>query len=173
MIKFDHHAQFITITCRNWLPVLKNDYHKQIILEALQNRVTKQQVTIYAFVIMPNHMHIIWQLHDGIIREDFQRDFLKFTARAILQFMRMNNDPMSESLKVKAPDRQYQVWKRNSRSIDIYSEKVLLQKLNYLHNNPVQFKWKLANLPENYPYSSAAFYETGANQFEFLTHFRD
>ena len=173
MIKFDHHAQFITITCLNWLPALKNDYHKQIIIEALANRVARQQVTIYAFVIMPNHMHIIWQLHDGVIREDFQRDFLKFTARVILQFMRMNNDPMIESLKVKAPDRQYQVWKRNSLSIDLYSEKVLLQKLNYAHANPLHAKWKLADLPENYRYSSACFYETEVDDFGWLTNFRD
>ena len=150
MILFDHHTQFITITNLNWLPILQNDHHKQIILEAFKNRVNRNQVSIYAFVIMPNHMHIIWQLHDGIIRKDFQRDLLKFTARSILQFMRMNEDPLLTRLKVIAPDRQYQIWERNSLSIDIYSEKVLLQKMNYLHNNPLQPKWRLADLPENY-----------------------
>ena len=172
MIKFDHHAQFITITNLNWLPVLQNDYHKQIIIEALQNRIAREQVTIYAFVIMPNHMHIIWQLHDGIIRQDFQRDFLKFTARSILQFMRMNDDPMIELLKVKAPDRHFQVWERNSLSIDLYTEKVFLQKMYYIHNNPLQQKWKLADLPENYRFSSAKFYETGIDDLLLLTHYR-
>lgn len=172
MIQFEHHVQFITITCLNWLAVLQNNHHKQIITDALQNRITRQQVTVYAFVIMPNHLHIIWQLHDGMIREDFQRDFLKFTARAILRFMRLNNDPMIELLKVKASDRYYQVWERNSLSIDIYSEKVLLQKLNYLHNNPVQVKWKLAELPEDYTCSSVSFYETGDDPFGWLKHFR-
>ena len=172
MIRFDHYTQFVTITNLNWLPLLQNDYHKQIIIEALQNRVVKKQVSIYAFVVMPNHMHFIWQLHDGIIREDFQRDFLKFTARSILNFMRMNDDPLLTGLKVKAPDRKFQVWERNSLSIDIYSEKVLVQKLNYIHANPVHPKWKLADLPENYQYSSAQFYETGVDEFNILTHFR-
>ncbi|MEO8173445.1 MAG: transposase [Sediminibacterium sp.] len=171
MIRFDHHTQFITITCLKWLPVLQNDHHKAIIIEALQNRVAKQQVTIYAFVIMPNHMHIIWQLHDGIIRENFQRDFLKFTARAILQFIRMNEDKIIKELKVKAPDRNYQVWERNSLRVDLYSEKIFIQKMNYMHSNPVQQKWRLADLPGNYRFSSAKFYETGIDEFLMLTHY--
>ena len=172
MILFTHHAQFVTITCLNWLHLLQNDHHKQIIIEALQNRVVKKQVTIYAFVIMPNHMHIIWQLHDDIIREDFQRDLLKFTARSILNFMRMNEDPQIGLLKVKASDRLFQFWERNSLRIDLYTEKVFLQKLRYIHNNPIQLKWNLADLPQNYQYSSARFYEYGDHEFEWLTHFK-
>ncbi len=117
-------------------------------------------------------MHLIWQLHDDIVREDFQRDLLKFTARSILNFMRMNDDSMIHLLKVISSDRHYQVWERNSLSIDLYSEKIFLQKMNYIHNNPIQPKWKLSDLPENYPFSSAKFYETGVDEFSLLTHYR-
>jgi putative transposase len=172
MIQFDHHPQFITITCLNWLPVLKSDMHKQIIIEALKTRVDKQHVTIYAFVLMPNHMHLIWQLHDGIIKEDYQRDFLKFTARSLLNYMRMNDNHLAEQLKVSASDRTFQVWKRNSLSIDLFTGKVFLQKLNYIHNNPVQPKWRLSDLPENYKFSSATFYETGVDEFGIISHYR-
>ena len=157
----------------NWFPLLQNDYHKQIIIEALHYRVVKKRLNIYAFVVMLNHLHFIWQLPDGIIREEFQRDFLKFTPRSILNFMRMNDDSLVTGLKVKAPDRKFQVWERNSLSIDIYMEKVRLQKINYIHANPVHPKWKLADLPENYQYSSAQFYETGVDEFNILTHFRE
>ena len=173
MIRFGHCPQFITITNYNWLPLLKNDFHKDIIIESFKKRIELEQVTIYAFVIMPNHMHIIWQLHDGIYRNSFQRDLLKFTARSILWFMRMNNDPRISLLQVNAMDRKFQVWERNSLSIDLYSEKVFLQKLNYIHQNPIKEKWKLATLPEDYKYSSARFYETGIDSFGILTHFRD
>ena len=117
-------------------------------------------------------MHFNWQLHEMVIRQYFQRDFLKFTARSILNFMRMIDDPLLRQLKVKAPDRKFQIWERNSLSTDIYSEKILLQKLNYIHANPVHPKWKLADLPENYQYSSARFYETGVDEFSILTQFR-
>jgi REP element-mobilizing transposase RayT len=94
MIKFKHHTEFTTITNYNWLPVLSNDYHKDIVIEALRKRVSDDQVTIYAYVIMPNHLHIIWQLHDHLDKACFKRDFLKFTARSILAFLRMHDDPL-------------------------------------------------------------------------------
>jgi REP element-mobilizing transposase RayT len=172
MIRYEHLPQFITITNLNWQRVLQIDFHKQIILEAIARRVVLEQVTVYGFVLMPNHLHFIWQLHDGINRVEFQRDFLKFTARSILNFMRMHDDPLLKMLEVKAADRNFQVWERNSLSVDLFTEKVFLQKLDYIHNNPVQPKWKLAILPEEYEWSSAAFYETGINRFPFLTHYR-
>ena len=172
MIRYEHLPQFITITNLNWQPVLQNDYHKQIIIESVERRVALEQVTVYGFVIMPNHLHFIWQLHDGIIRSEFQRDFLKFTSRSILNFMRMHDDLLLKALEVKAADRNFQVWERNSLSIDLFTDKVFLQKLDYVHNNPVQPKWNLAILPEEYEWSSAAFYETGINRFPFLTHYR-
>ena len=76
MYRFQHHAQFFTATNLNWFHVLQNDYHKQILLEALKHRVDKNEVTIYAFVIMPNHFHAIWQIHDGFEGEDFQGNLL-------------------------------------------------------------------------------------------------
>ena len=94
MYLHQHHAEFLTATNLNWLPVLAKDIHKQIVIEALQHRVKNKQLTVYAFVLMPNHFHVIWQIHDGINKADFMRDFMKFTARSILKFMFMNDDPL-------------------------------------------------------------------------------
>ncbi len=63
-------------------------------------------------------------------------------------------------------------WERNSLSINVWNESFLLQKMNYIHKNPVHAKWKLAVLPQDYKYSSALFYETGKDEFGFLTHYR-
>ncbi len=168
-----HHADFFTATNLNWLPVLQNDFHKQILLEAIKHRVDKDELTVYAFVIMPNHFHIIWRVNGANDKADFQRDFMKFTARSILKFMKMNDDMLLSRLKVKAADRQYQVWERNALSTELYTEAVFLQKMEYIHNNPMQPKWQLCNQPEEYYYSSAKFYETaGENNFGMLTHFR-
>ncbi len=71
----------------------------------------------------------------------------------------MNDDKLFEQLFVKSKDRNYQIWERNSLSIDLFTEQVFLQKLEYIHNNPVQSKWQLANFPEQYKFSSAKFYE--------------
>ncbi|MBX2934797.1 MAG: transposase [Ferruginibacter sp.] len=170
-----HHTEFFTATNLNWLPVLNKEIHKQILIEAIQHRVHNQQLVVNAFVIMPNHFHAIWKISDGVNKADFQRDFMKFTARSILKFMFMNNDPMLSLLQVKAADRKQQVWERNSLSIELYTEQVFLQKLDYIHNNPLQPKWNLCLHPEDYYYSSVLFYETGGMEgsFNMLTHFRD
>ena len=134
MYRFQHHAQFFTVTNLNWLSILENDYHKQILLEALKHRVNKNEVTVYAVVIMPNHFHAIWQIHDRMEKEGFQGTLLRFTARSILNFMKMDDDELIEHLHVKATDRNYQVWGRVALSNDLFTEEVFLQKLNYIHN---------------------------------------
>jgi hypothetical protein len=67
-------------------------------------------------------------------------------------------------------DRTFQIWKRNSMSIDLIHEWFFKQKFEYLHNNPCQPHWQLATLSEDYKYSSASFYDTGEDRFGFLTH---
>ncbi len=83
----DHPVEFFTATNLNWLHLLANEYHKQILVGALKHRTDSDQLTINAFVIMPNHFHTIRRVHDGIEREDFQRDLMKFTARSLIKFM--------------------------------------------------------------------------------------
>ncbi|MBL0309650.1 MAG: hypothetical protein IPP77_08240 [Bacteroidetes bacterium] len=73
---------------------------------------------------------------------------------------------------MNARDRQYPIWKRNSLSIDLFTEKVFLQKPDYIHDNPVQEKWGLSIFPEDYKYSSASFYYHGKDDFGFLKDFR-
>src|SRR5438046_2547837 len=120
----DHPVEFFTATNLNWLPILANDHHKQIIVEALKHRTDTDQLTINAFVIMPNHFHVIWRVHNGIDRGAFQRDLMKFTARSLLKFMAMNDDPLLPRLKVKAADRQQQVWERNPLPIELDTETI-------------------------------------------------
>ena len=67
-------------------------------------------------------------------------------------------------------DRAFQVWKRNSMSIDLVHDWFFKQKFEYLHNNPCQPHWQLATLSEDYKHNSASFYDTGEDRFGFLTH---
>ena len=78
---------------------------------------------------------------------------------------------MLAQLKVTSKDRTYQIWKRNSLSIELSSVKVFQQKLNYIHYNPV--KAGLCNLPEAYRYSSAWLYVLNKTEWEFLKHYHD
>jgi hypothetical protein len=56
-------------------------------------------------------------------------------------------------------------------SIALFSDEVVWQKMTYIHQNPVQEKWKLAAKAEDYVYSSASLYAHGVNRWPFLRRF--
>ena len=168
MIYAKEHPEFITVTCLEWTHVLAEDRIKEIIIDSLRYLTREGKVSVYAFVLMSNHFHLIWQMHGDHRREDVQRDFLKYTSQQILKALRQGNSPMLKALLVEAKDRKYQVWERNSLSIALWSPKVFDEKLEYIHNNPV--KAGLCACAEDYKYSSARFYEMNEKSWDFLTH---
>jgi REP element-mobilizing transposase RayT len=163
------HPEFITITCLNWIPVVLEDRFKNIILESLSFLVKADRIQVYAFVIMSNHLHLIWQMLGEHKRKDVQRDFLKFTSQQILKHLRNEESILQNDLLVQAKDRKFQVWERNSLSIPLWAENVFMQKLDYIHTNPV--KAGMCKYPEEYKYSSAGFYLRNEKHWGFLTHY--
>ncbi len=167
-----YHPQFITATILEWKHLLKDDAYKDIIISSLQFLHKEGSIVVYAFVIMPNHMHMIWQIQDGYVQDKIQQRFLKFTGQQMKFKLIDEKNKMLNEFLVGAKDRTYQIWERNSLSIDLWTEKVFIQKLSYIHNNPCKHPWYLARFPEEYKYSSAKFYHTGTDDFRFLSHFR-
>ncbi|MEP2671262.1 MAG: transposase [Cyclobacteriaceae bacterium] len=163
------HPEFLTVTCLEWKHVLKEDKFKNIIIKSLTYLTREKRINIYAFVIMSNHFHLIWQMIGDHKREDVQRDFLKYTGQQILKELRNSNSELLNELLVNAKDRKHQVWERNSLGVPLWSSHVFDQKLEYIHNNPV--KAGICEYPEDYHYSSAKFYEKNEKNWEFLTHY--
>ena len=171
MIYSKLHAEFLTVTCLEWNPLLLDNRFKDIVINSLRFLCKEERVHVYGFVIMSNHFHLIWQMIGEHKGEDVQRDFLKFTAQQILKHLRNEKHEMLDKLLVNATDRKYQVWERNSLGIPLWSNEVFWQKLEYIHNNPV--KAKLCEFPEEYKYSSAEYYQYGKTTWEFLTRHED
>ena len=169
MIYSKQYPDFVTTTCLEWKPVLEEDKHKEIIINSLRFLTTEERVAIYGFVIMQNHFHLIWQLIGDHERDEVQRDFLKFTGQQVLKNLRNLKLPILQELLVQAKDRKYQVWERNSLSIPLWTPEVLIQKLEYIHNNPVRAG--LCRYPEEYKYSSARFYICNEKNWDFLVHY--
>ena len=170
----EHPVQFFTAVCHDWQKLLSEDACKQIVIEALKFRTLRGEVKVGAYVIMPNHIHVIWRVQNGHKRENLQRDFLKFIAKKIIESNKVKGSEVAlASLHVGLKDRKFQVWKRNSMTVDLISQKFLKQKLEYIHSNPCQPHWSLVDHPVEYRFSSAKFYEMGEDEFGFLTHFED
>ena len=156
---------FYTATINNWKNVLHDDKRKDIIINSLEWLVIQKAVKVYAFVIMPNHIHLIWQPLDNSKFKNVQLSFMRFTAQKILFDLQDSNSSILDDLLVEKKDRKFQIWQRNPLAIELYSRKILEQKLDYIHNNPVQGKWMLADSPLNYKYSSAMYYENEDSKY--------
>jgi putative transposase len=163
------YPDFITITCLEWKHILANNAFKDIIIDSLRFLSQQERIRVFAFVIMDNHQHLIWQMLGDHKRDDVQRDFLKFTSQQIIKCLRNDNSPLLQELYVGSKDRKHQVWERDPLSIPLISENFFMQKLEYIHKNPVAAG--ICRYPEEYTYSSAAFYYKGASDYDFLVHY--
>ena len=162
---------FFTATVLNWKHILNPDKYKNIIIESFKFLGNKNRVRIFAFVIMPNHYHTVWRINENLEKSDFQRDSMKFTGQTILRDLKSYHKEIHNSMYVGAKDRKYQFWERNPLSVPLYSQKVVEQKINYIHGNPIKPKWNLAAEPQDYKYSSAGFYYKGKDEFGFLENY--
>lgn len=96
----------------------------------------------------------------------FNGIFLHYTAKQIIKNLKVRNDEFITKIEVNLKDRKYQVWQRNSLSIELRSTKVFNQKLDYIHHNPV--KAGLCILAEDYKYSSAKYFICNEKNWSFL-----
>ena len=160
---------FFTATIQHWKWLLDGDQYKEIIISSLDHLVKLQKVKVNAFVLMSNHIHLIWQsLGDHKIR-DIEISFKKHTAKCFKE--QLGNEDRLENYIVYKPDRQHNFWKRNSLSVELYTPSVYQQKLNYIHLNPVRSG--ICTSPAEYYYSSAKFYQEQDKTFSFLSHYQD
>ncbi|UBM62404.1 transposase [Candidatus Sulfidibacterium hydrothermale] len=169
---------FLTFTVIDWVDVFSRKEYKIVLTESMNYCVNKKGLIIYAWVIMSNHVHVIWQAKEGFRLSDIIRDFKKFTAKKILHLI--ETEPESRKIwmlrkfefagkRIKR-NTKYKFWKDSSHAILLESNQITMinQKLNYIHDNPVRAM--IVNYPEDYIFSSARDYggEKGFVNIELL-----
>jgi len=164
---------FWTITIRGWYHLLKDNKNKMIVINSLQWLLRQQLIRIYGYVIMPNHIHLIWSQLKMNGKEFPKNSFEKFTAKRLVKNMLLMKAPALQHYTVLASDRSHNIWQRDPLAIRIFSREMAAQKLIYIHNNPLQEHWALCLKPEDYRFSSAAFYDHGFDEFNLLSHYMD
>jgi putative transposase len=163
---------FWTDTIKNWQKLLEHDTNKSILIECWKNLISREKIKLYAFVIMPNHIHAIWEMVDMNGKEMPYASFNKFTSHQFLEQVRLT--PQIIPFKDEHDrERKHRFWQRDPLAVLMYSKSIVEQKIEYIHLNPLQEHWNLANKPENYRWSSARFYETGFDEFGIITNYRE
>lgn len=159
---------FWTATINKWQNILLDNRFKDVIVQSLSHLSAQNKMDVFAFVIMPNHIHLIFRTNQLNGKETAQGSFLKYTAHEFKRMLLKDSPNLLINYKVEASNKNYEFWKRDSLAIELYSPDVAFQKLDYIHNNPITERWQLANEPSDYLYSSASFYELGSCNFPFL-----
>ena len=156
----DERCFFVTTTCLHWYSLIEESDSYELITSNLSFYCKKYFAEILGYVIMPNHIHFIIYFTKSNYLSDYMRDFKKFTSVKIRQALE-NKNLNIQRLRLNEKDRVFQVWKDKFDDVYINSRDLLETKLEYIHNNPLNGKWNLANTPEDYKHSSACFYYHG------------
>lgn len=156
------HLYFVTTSAVQRAKIFQRDMTKQILVSSLDYIRSNAWIKLFAFVIMPNHVHLIVQCQSEHPIQDIVRDFKKYTSKQIVaQYKAEGNAQALVFLRssVTRPRKQtYAVWDDEYQAKDVFSPELLKQKMDYIHCNPLQPHWKLAEKPEEYVWSSARFY---------------
>jgi putative transposase len=152
--------------------LLTEDHNKIIIIESWKYLIENKKIKIHGYVIMPNHIHLLWQMLEMNGKESPAGSFAKFTAHQFRKSLLLSDPLELAKFRSEKTDRTYNLWKRDPLAIPVTSEASFLRKLNYIDNNPVQPKWNLATVPAEYRWSSAQFYELGRDEFGIISDFR-
>jgi putative transposase len=153
---------FVTTSAVQHCHLFKRDVIKRLVVDSLDCVRLRKRLKLYAFVIMPNHLHVIIQCRIEDPLANVIRDLKKHIADRLIRHYRVEgNQSVLDFLAsvVTRPEKQrYRVWEDGYDARDVFSPEFLRQKMTYMHNNPCQLHWNLVGCPEDYIWSSARFY---------------
>jgi REP element-mobilizing transposase RayT len=149
---------FLTCTVVDWLPVFSRPEAAQVVLDSWQFLQTTNRLTLYAYVILENHLHFVAAAAD-LPKE--VKDFKSFTARKVIDFFhdRGDHEMLDRLERLKLPHKsqsRHQLWQEGSHPQQVMDDAMMVQKVEYIHNNPV--KRGYVDDPVHWRYSSARNY---------------
>ena len=163
---------FVSFATINWIDVFVRDHYSWEIVESLRYCITNKGMEIYCWCIMPSHVHLIFRAKENN-PGDLLRDFKTYTSKRIQSMIKENPQESRKewmlSMMKKAGEKNSNVknsqfWQQHNKPIELWSPEVILQKLNYIHMNPVEAGF--VTEPHYWKYSSAADYSGGKGMLE-------
>lgn len=154
-------AYFITLSVVGWIDIFSRSRYADIIINSFEFCRKNKGFEIFAYVIMPSHIHFIARSLQSNMA-NILRDIKAFTAKQILfSIENENGESRKEWLlhmfkyyaKYKQQNKKYQFWQKTNYPTEILNHKMLIQKIDYIHNNPVTAG--LVTRAETWTYSSA------------------
>jgi len=153
------HAFFVTFSCYHRVPLLNQDRCKRIILGQLDELVRNHQIGVVAFVIMPDHVHVLLRPQDVGQLSPILQQWKRLTATTISKSLNLHSPQSHFHARLRDSAGELHVWQKRSYAFNIYTPEKALEKIQYMHHNPVK-----ANLVEDvcdWPWSTARHFLRG------------
>jgi REP-associated tyrosine transposase len=157
-------AYFICFATVNWVDLFTREIYFDVLARSVDYCRKNKGMELFAYCFMPNHVHMIFrsikEYPSGLIR-----DFKGYTSRMLLKTIQENpkesrKEYLLEMFKKAGVDKRnvekYQLWQHHNQPIELYSNKVIEQKINYIHMNPVEEGLVTSSI--DWKYSSARNY---------------
>lgn len=155
-------AYFLTFQIVGWVDISTRPRYRDIVVESLAYCQRNKGLVIYAYVFMSNHIHLLASSETDNLSGTVQ-DFKTFTSRQISRSVHNEPESRREWMEMvfnfhgKYKDRQQkQVWTHDNHAEQVYSNKFIPQKVQYIHDNPVRSG--IVEKPHHNLYSSARNY---------------
>ncbi|HTE34316.1 MAG TPA: transposase [Chryseolinea sp.] len=156
---------FVTFTVIQWLDVFTRRLYRDIFLDSLRYCQKHKGLELCAYCIMSSHVHLIIGRNKENPLEGIIRDIKKYTAVKIIEAISINPEESRTALLLwlfekegrnNSNNTKFQFWQQHNHPIELATNDMIDQKLDYVHNNPVEAGIVLS--PEDYLYSSAINY---------------
>ena len=154
-------VNFVTLTVVDWLDVFTRKTYKDFLVQCLQHCQKSKGLEIFAYVIMTNHLHLVVRDTSAPL-SDVLRDFKTYTSKELVKMI--GQDPQESREEWMLPifyergqanplNTHHKFWKNENYQVALPTNEMLLQKVNYIHENPVRAGF--VNEPHEWYYSSA------------------
>jgi len=154
-------AYFVSFATVYWVDVFTRETYFKVLANSIGYCRKFKGMELFAFCFMPSHIHFIFRSENenpsGLLR-----DFKKYTARKMIETIiehpqESRKEWLLEMFKKAGKKNgnvsKYQFWQHHNKPIELWTTKVIKQKLEYIHNNPV--KAGFVDQPTDWKYSSA------------------
>ncbi|MGH9968087.1 MAG: REP-associated tyrosine transposase [Pyrinomonadaceae bacterium] len=139
LVSQDSPILYITVVTKDRLHVFRTDQLKEILCRAVDEARKSAGFLLFAYVIMIDHMHLLTSRPSTT--SDVLRVLKGLTARRVIDYLKMNNYLRSLA-KLQHQERErnyrYSLWQTEKNVLPIFSESMFMEKLNYIHQNPVR-----------------------------------
>ena len=160
------HLHFVTFSCDRRRRLLNQDRCKRIVISHLERTRAQFAGRCIGFVVMPEHVHVLIGFDRQGSLSLFKQEWKRQSSLAITEYFRKRSNPVLEHLR--RPEGGYRVWTPKQYDFNVFSEEKALEKLEYMHNNPVNRG--LVEKPEDWDFGSARWYARGVSVGVTLTH---